>query len=204
MVVVATLATVVTAVVAIWSLVGARRDSADRSRPSVTPEFRLVQSPRLQCIALVVTNRGPTPAREVKVDFDPPLEEGPSGNLSDVIAQRYAKPVPTLAPGLELSNIWHAITLADAPYSDEPTDNPRRVKVTIGYQGSKRKRWTDVYPLDLDVLLAETSMSTDPPDPTPHLATIAKHLRVVAVCLAAQAERRDAGDSVPTSRPPSP
>jgi hypothetical protein len=190
------LAAIVTAVVAVRSLRGTRRDSAERTRPFVTGELRLVQTPGFPHVALVVANRGPTPARDVEVTFDPPLPAAVTPATTRVMVQRYARPVPTLAPGQELSNIWHVVTRDDEPYGTEPTDNPRHVTVTVSYRGSSRgAKWSDEYPLDLDVLLAETTV-TQSTDVGRHLTEIARQLKVISARLH-QLEKTVRGEPTP-------
>jgi hypothetical protein len=59
---------------------------------------------------LVIKNYGTTVARNVKVSFDPPLDapapEKAHQSVAPFLKRRYAKPIPSLAPGQELDNIY--------------------------------------------------------------------------------------------------
>jgi hypothetical protein len=88
------IATVAAAAVAIITLLGLRRDSADRTRPVMVADLRPeVLSPHTSI--LVVSNVGQSVAKNVKTSFNPPLPElaGPeaAGKVTPFLQRRYAR-----------------------------------------------------------------------------------------------------------------
>lgn len=149
-------AAIATAVIAVWTLRDARVDSRERSRPMVLAEFRRAKHSN-GTIDLIVRNAGPSIARDVKVTFDPvpvvPDTGGPY--VTPYLLRRYAEPIPALAPGQELTNIWFAGRAPNDGRHDlvngEPT--PDAVTVTIEYRGTgRRRRYVDEFPLHVDLI----------------------------------------------------
>lgn len=145
------IAALAAAMVGIWAIINARRDSAARSRPVMVAELRI--SPDSETtLFLVVRNAGLSVARNVSVRFEPQivLNEKPFGTKG--IVRRYASPVPTIAPGQEFSNIWwsgHLSHGASGLVSEIGT--PEEFTVHFEYGGSGRVRYVDRFRLSVDV-----------------------------------------------------
>jgi hypothetical protein len=161
---VSAMAAVLTAVIAIVTLISAGSDSRSRTRPVVLAELRYAKDSDTT-IDLVVRNLGPTVARSVRVEFDPPLEVPPigptgAGKPTVYLVKRYEKPIPTLAPGQKLSNTWwYGVPEGPHRVNGEPT--PDQVTVRISYQGRGWRTFREAYELDVDVLtLATSTMSS--------------------------------------------
>jgi hypothetical protein len=157
------LATVAAAVVAIWTLVALKQDSADRTRPVVIAELNYaVLSDHAE---LLVRNVGPSVARNVRVDFVPPLpdpEDGGSeaevGVLTPFLQRRYSRVIPTLAPGMRLSNFYQ-----DAEGSEEPV--PDDFTVTISYSDDRGRKYVDSFELSMFTLRDQTVSRPSNSDP---------------------------------------
>jgi hypothetical protein len=118
------LATVAAAVVAIVTLLALRKDSRDRTRPMMGAFLRpdvLTNG----VSELVIKNYGPTAATRVRVTFDPPLPklEGTDADEQSTpfLQRRYAHEIPTIAPGMELANIYQTFQ-GDMCYEPLPND----------------------------------------------------------------------------------
>lgn len=189
------LATMVTALVAAAALRRSAVDSRERSRPMMVAEFRLAEHSE-DTIDLVVYNAGQSLARDVKVTFDP-MPELPSdttGLLAPYLLLRYAEPIPTLAPGQQLTNVWYFGKPKKADENDEPT--PDEVTVNIEYKGpGKWKRYLDRFPLHVDIVRM-TTYAIDSESFPGRLESIDKSLKTLAghgneVALAARYVRRE-------------
>ncbi|MGL5824949.1 MAG: hypothetical protein ACRCYU_09050 [Nocardioides sp.] len=181
--VVAACAAVIAAASGIRTLRQNRRDSKARNRPMVAAELREV--PYVQGTQiLVVRNYGPTIARNVRVSFDPeiPDPENPSASMTPFLKRRYATPVPVLTPGMELDNIYFSGEQQDGGWTNrEPTSE--QVTVTIKYENDTGEAFTDVFPLDTNLIRNRTytKSSAAPEAQLKKLATAAKTLAKLAV-----------------------
>ncbi len=148
---------VVAAIVAMLALVSAASDSKARSQPRVTAEFRPAAESDVT-MDLVITNMGSTPARDVEVTFDPPLDvpEDDSQLVAPFIVRRYSKPIPVLNPQQNLTNIWWAGEPGPGNelVNREPT--PDDVTVIVSYRGVGRKRLTEQFPLTFETVSLTT------------------------------------------------
>lgn len=123
------LATVFAAVVAVATLMRAGLDSVSRSRPYIVVEYRVPEF-AYKRMTLVVRNAGPTAARNVEVEFDPPfVEKDGHGRLSGYVARRYARPISVLGPGQELASVVGA-----DPDDEELSDIPETLEVRVKYE----------------------------------------------------------------------
>lgn len=170
------LATVATAVVAIVALSHTARDSRERARAVVLAEFRKEEHSST-VIDLVVRNAGQSVARDVVVKFDPePLLPDDGGvYLTKWLLQRYRQTIPTLAPGQELTNIWFSMDAAEA--NEEPTAD--QVRVTISYRRSRFRRYSEVFPLDVDLIRMMT-FAEDSTSMPGRMTSIAKSLEALS------------------------
>lgn len=166
------LAAIVTAVVAVRSLAGSRRDSRDRTRPVIVAQLkRAPLSPGT--LDLVLSNYGATSAKDVQVRFDPPLPDPSNLSASDMrqwIGLRYARTFSQWPPGMTLSNVYRAGHDAVEP-----------VTVTVSYQGQDGTRYRDSFELDPDALIKETQVS--PSSTTPEEKRVVSALEAMARAL---------------------
>ena len=167
-----------------------RRDSKARSRPMVAAELRDVPYVKGTQI-LVVRNYGPSIARNVRVSFDPevPDPDDPSTSVTPFLKRRYANPIPVLTPGMELDNVYFSGQQEGGSWVNrEPT--PEQVTLTIAYENDAGDEFTDVFPLDTNLIRNRTytESSASPDAQMKVLATSAKTLADVAV--AADRRRR--------------
>ncbi len=153
------LAAVGTGVIAVIALRSTALDSRERSRPTMLAELRLALESDTT-LDLVVRNAGPSAAHDVSVSFLPALTEPASGGpyVIGTLIRRYAKPIPVIAPGQELRNIWwtgHVTPESGSKLVNaEPT--PDEVTILIRYRGRSGRRYEDRYDLVVDTMLATT------------------------------------------------
>lgn len=159
---VAALSAVAASVVGIRTFQRNRRDSKSRSRPMVGAELQSI--PYVDGILLlVVKNYGQAVARNVRVDFDPPLPtDGPEDHSLPYLARRYDRTIATMMPGAEFSNV----------YWDGDEDHvPSQLTVTITSESAdtnlfgRPDRYRDKFVLDVDVFMDGTSVESTA---TPH------------------------------------
>ncbi|MEU0150637.1 hypothetical protein [Micromonospora fulviviridis] len=105
-------------------------------------------------------NVGPTAARNVRVTFEPPIPDlqgdAASGKVTPFLYRRYSKPIPTIAPGAELINVY-SVGVPDGnggTINDEPT--PADFVIRFDYENDRGKKFVDSYELSLDVLKGQT------------------------------------------------
>lgn len=154
--------TVVAAFVAIAALVSAALDSRSRSEPMVLAELRRAPDAD-SSMELVVRNAGPTVARDIRVEFDPPLvipeDVDPARVGTSYTMRRYSKPIPMLAPGQELVNTWFLGAARGGEIENvEPT--PEHASVKVSYRGRRWRRHRDEYVLDVSVIKEDTSITS--------------------------------------------
>lgn len=150
---VAGVATATAAIVAIVAVVFAARDLHDRSRPVVIAEIRIPKGGS-SSLDFVVRNAGQSVARNVRVAFDPPLqnEDPTTFSLRTALARRYALKIPVLAPGQELSN---AIAIDDE--DEQRSDLPHKFGVKVVYDRKKKSHYEEEFQFDLEVYFNETT-----------------------------------------------
>lgn len=166
----------VAAVIALVQLRASRIESKQRSRPMVGVDLRPA---RLANTNFVLTNYGPSPAYNVKVTFDPPFDTMSDADLREFggyITRRYAKRVPTMMSGAELTNIIGSLSLGDQP---EVGSNPFTVTVTYGDKHDEEDTYTDKYVLDTAVVALETKAVSNR-DPDVSLAKLAQAMHKLA------------------------
>lgn len=146
----AAVAAIVTATIAAQTLRAMRNDSQDRSRPVMIAELKhgvLTKNAELH-----ISNRGLSVARNVAVTFAPPISPHCPGKTLDecdhiahYIAERYARPIPVIAPGADLDNLYQT---AGSGY--EPV--PDNFFVTLKYEDDQKRGYQDSFELSMDVL----------------------------------------------------
>lgn len=113
---------------------------------------------------LVIRNYGASVARQVQVTFDPPIPDpNPDRvdqSVSPFIKQRYAKPIPVVTPGMELSNIWFSAEPGHGGAWENYEPTPDQFTVTIAYEGPDGTAYTEDFPLDTDLIKKHTLISS--------------------------------------------
>ena len=156
--VISALATAATAVIAIVALGSTARDSRERSRPMIFAMFREAEHSD-SSFDLVVKNFGTSAARDLVVEFDPPLtEEERKDELTDFVAKRYDNPIPLLPPGSELTNTWWGggITPGGGNELTNQLNTPDEVAVSVSYKGNRFRRYCDKFTLSADTIKLKT------------------------------------------------
>lgn len=139
------LATVAAAVVAIWTLIALKQDSADRTRPVILAELKPAVLTRNS--ELLISNVGQSVARNVKIDFDPPLQPGDDkGTLTPFLIRRYNRTIPTWAPGMTLDNFYQGA----GKHADEPV--PDEFAVIARYEDAHGRHYEDRYTLSMGTI----------------------------------------------------
>lgn len=129
----------------------ARKSREAQAQPYVVVSFE--QDPYVPAMAIIViANIGATVAKNVSVDFDPPLEsameaEGSPSKFSEWTA--LPDGISTLVPGQKVSSIFDSLYLR---YSDKYFNQlPRQAKATVKYNDESGKCYDYEYNLDFDV-----------------------------------------------------
>ncbi|MBB3053541.1 hypothetical protein FHS23_004595 [Prauserella isguenensis] len=162
---VSALGAVATAGIAGWSLLGARKDSRDRTRPVVVASLKKGPEMSLGVVYLVIENNGQSLARHLEVRFDPPLpdythtDDGQQGVVAPVLRKRYGTAITLLAPGHQLKNIYSYMS-AGSDGNVEPV--PAQFTVSVHYVDDHGRGYADSFPLDVDLIGLETQ--SDPSD----------------------------------------
>jgi hypothetical protein len=173
-------ATVVTAIIAIFALRSTARDSRDRTRPVVLAQFRLAAH-NDKAFDLIIRNYGQSSARDVEVKFDPPFGmDERKDRLTEILAQRYDKRIPILPPEVEVSNLWW--TGRPKPASTElmnALSTPENVTVRISYKGNRVRRYKEKIPLDSRWMKLDTS-SVSSDSMRGRTKTIAESVKAIA------------------------
>lgn len=143
----------VTAWFAVRTLRAARDDSRERSRPIIVAAFER-ELLSAGTILLVVKNYGQSLAYEVVVQFYPQLPDPigrPDSDMWKWVAERYATPIPTWAPGASRSNVVRT--------ASEPL-NP--LTVYVSYRGPDNHPYTETYSLQPDHVIKATTSNPSP------------------------------------------
>lgn len=157
------LAAVTTAAVAIWSLIGARSDSRQRTRPVVIATLQKGPSTSHGVIYLTIENVGNSVARRTSVTFDPPLpdyettDDGQPGVVAPFLRRRYSDQLPTLAPRQTLKNVYSYIAVGHQG-NVEPMPDQFTVTVTY-YDANNKRKYIDLFPLDCGNVALDTASS---------------------------------------------
>jgi hypothetical protein len=153
----ASVATVMAAVVGIWTLVSLRQDSRDRTRPVMIAEIR--PGVLSDVAELLVRNAGPSVAKNVRFTFNPalPVLEGAeaAGKLTPYLKRRYSRTVPTFGPGMVMHDVYQS---ASEPFEPVPDD----FTLTVDYDDTHGRHYTDSYELSVTTLRDHTR--TEPGD----------------------------------------
>lgn len=148
------LATVITAVVAVFALGQSARDLRSRTRPVVLAEF---QKPEHSTTAIdfVVRNVGASVAHDLNIKFEPDIkipDKESTNPLAPTIVKRYSRTIPVLGPGEKLRNVWY-----QAGFSDQDELIPKQVDIHISYKSEVRLRgYQETFSLDVDTVLLTT------------------------------------------------
>lgn len=149
---ISTLAAIAAAIIAAYALLGSRADSRARTRPVIVADLRkatLTGGAQM----LVLKNYGQSVAREVTVGFDPELPATGDDNGEPqlpLIRERYSIPVPVIAPGQALSNVYRAGGAGEHQV-------PETLRVTVSYVAEDDQKYSDTFALRTQTLQLETS-----------------------------------------------
>jgi hypothetical protein len=183
---VSAIAALAAAIIAVMTLIRTRSDSRRRSQPSVIAEIRPAKGSHT-VIDFIVRNTGPTTARDVTVSFDPPItipEERKGETLvTSFLIRRYSVPIPTVAPGQELTNsFWVGVRKGNQIANDEPT--PDQFTVSVKYRGIGRPWLRDSFAISVDtVTLSTWSESHSSKSVESRVGEIAASLKTIAKAL---------------------
>lgn len=110
---------------------------------------------------LVIKNFGPTVARNVAVTFHPPLPDPPAHreheSVTPYLKKRYAKPIPTIVPGMELGNIYFSGRPAPDGGWQNYEPQPDQIRVTIDLDAPDGAHYTDHFDLDVNLIRNKTT-----------------------------------------------
>ncbi len=138
-----------------WGIQRSTNDNRARSQPFMTAEFATSEHSD-DTIRMLIRNVGQTPARNVRVSFDPPIPEGEKSSHAWVLHERYDTSIPMLAPGQQFGNSWW---LSDFSLEDPSSRNvhelPNEVKVSISYTGIGGEEFSDDFELNARLILLE-------------------------------------------------
>jgi hypothetical protein len=150
-------ATAATAVIAIIAVLATSFDSRARSQPMVAAEFRTAPDSDTT-IEFVITNLGPTPARDVFVSFDPPIviPNETEAHSAPYLLKRYARPIPVLNPGQLLSNTWYSARDLGGAELENSEPTPDEVRVSVSYRGLGLRRIRDSFDLTVETVTLTT------------------------------------------------
>lgn len=116
------------------------RTNRKRAQPVLIAELAITPHDD-QSQQLVIRNVGPTTARNVQVSFDPSLPSDSKLDFAESVRLRYEDPIPCLAPGQSLTNVWWGPD-ENVPEEVRHKSNehglPTRFKVKIVYNGISR------------------------------------------------------------------
>lgn len=152
------LAAIGTAVIAVFTLLRAVRDSRDRTRPYMVAELRLAKDSGT-AIDFVIRNAGVSLARNVKVSFTPEIEVPEEGGpyVTPLVVERYRSSIPCVAPGQEFRNVWWAGRMGRGNDLENGEPTPDEFTVDITYVGArKRQEYAEKFPLSVKNMLATT------------------------------------------------
>lgn len=130
----------------------------------------------------VVRNYGQSAARNVMVEFDPPLDDDRRRQVTTkYLAERYDKPIPLLPPTVEITNVYWSGTTTNAPVGKLVNNlkTPDRVTVTITYKAFWWFRYKEVIALDADWMGLQTTSESSSSMPG-RMKTIADSLKTIA------------------------
>lgn len=131
---------------------------------------------------LVVTNFGPSIARNIWVTFDPLLPDPDPATVGQSVTpslkKRYANAISVMAPGMVLENIYYSGRIDGQGKFKNFEPVPDQVKVTLVYEDTGGSRFRDVFRLDIN-LLQTTTDATSSGAPEAQVKKIAKALESI-------------------------
>lgn len=140
-------AAIATAIVAVIALVRTTNDSRDRTRPIVMAAFETEPDADRDSYSLVIRNMGPTSARDLEVNFEPDVPHDSGDRLVEYIVERFASPMPVLAPGQAIRSLWASYVATSGAERTNRLATPHDVTVTLTYRGAGSKKYSETYPL---------------------------------------------------------
>lgn len=155
---------VVVATFAALQVLQARTLREEQARPYIIVDFEF----RRYLVQIAISNIGATPARNVLVRFDRPLQAVSDNRMNINEASIFTAPIPMMAPGRKILVPFDSAT---ALYGAK--DIPLAYTATVTFLDHRGKPQTDEYPLDLRSYLN----TTVPPDGIPEVSGHLKDLR---------------------------
>ncbi|MER7049527.1 hypothetical protein [Streptomyces jumonjinensis] len=135
--------------------------------------------PGSSLLVLVVENIGQTPARDVRITVDPPLETTLGAERAAILARAVGRPIATLPPKRRLPFVM------DVSHRLYNSDLPLVYEFRIEAVGPFGPIEPLVYTVDLEAL-KESALDTDSPEWSAHL--IAGHLEKSAAAHKSQSQ----------------
>lgn len=159
----------------------ARKDSKNRGRPMLAAELRRIPYVKAT-LTLVIRNLGPTIARNVRVTFDPPIPDPDpqvaAQSVTPFLKRRYAQPIATFTPGMELANVWFVGRPGDGGQWQNAEPTPERCVVTLCYESTDGTEYKDEFNIDVALMRAET-YSTSSAAPEALMKEAVKSLKAI-------------------------
>ncbi len=151
---------------ALWQVLEARRLREEQARPFVVVDLE----PGF-LFYLTVENLGRTMARDVRIQFDKPLESTLQGPREFDESPLFREPIPALPPGKKIR------VLFDAFGARVDANLPLTYEVTLTYGDHSGKRtWKDLYRLDFGMYLGSELPRKGLPDVVAELERIRKEI----------------------------
>ncbi|MFT9774384.1 hypothetical protein ACMZ29_17230 [Brevibacterium casei] len=124
----------------------ARKAQAEQERPYVVVSIDHSEAGS-QLMDLVIQNVGKTPARNLRLTFDPaPVRAEETPGLELAKARLFNEPLPLLPPGRVIR------TFFDSAIDRKDSNLPSEYNVQVTYENTSGERWKEDSVLDLDIL----------------------------------------------------
>jgi hypothetical protein len=155
---------VIVACFAGYQVVEARHLRDEQARPYVIVDFEF----RNIFAHIAISNIGATPAKQVRITFDKPLQTVSTRpvDINDIAA--FTAPIPMIAPGRKMSVRWDSV-----PDIYKDGSVPTSYTATVTYLDHRGKQQEEEYVLDL----APYFHTTTPESGLPEIASTLKAIR---------------------------
>lgn len=133
------------AIIAGWQLRLYNVTRLDQTRPYVTVTAEDGETSR-HFVDIVIRNIGASPARQVEITVDPPLQSSVEDAEHPIShAKVFTEPIVFLAPGA-----MHRLFYDSHIQRNARDDLPSAHKVTVSYDDQSGHHWSETYTLDID------------------------------------------------------
>lgn len=147
-----------------YQVVEARRLRDEQARPYVIVDFEFSGL----MVKIAISNTGATPATNVRITFDKPLQTVTSARPDPNKAAVFTDLIPMIAPGRKMTVPWDSVP---AMYEDGTV--PMSYTATVEYDDHRGRRQDEKYVLDLKPYLHTTA----PPAGLPEVASALKAIK---------------------------